>query len=779
MRIPRSWLQTFFKDELPSTDELVHVFLDLGLSPEEVIELPGPAAGVRTARVVSVEPLTEQLKDVVVTHGATEYRVVCGAPQVTVGQVVAHVMPGTTLALGEIGIRDIQGVTSHGMLASPVELGLYEYGGGLQEFPADTPLGVELGELWPAETVIVLEVTPNRADAFSILGVARDLAAKLERDLVDVKPEAPELPDEEAVIVTIQEEHPENGFSARIIDALRVEPSPIWMQRHLAAVGQRPLNNVVDVTNYVMFELGQPTHAYDLSVLETDHDGRATVGVRRAVAGEKLRLLNDEEIDLTSEDVVIYTGVDDGRPIGLAGVMGGSDDSIETTTTSVMLEVASFDHVAIRLNGKRHKLLSEARTRFERGVDPALPGAASARAVALFEQIAGGVARPGFTWLRANAERPTITFDPNRVEFLTAVDVPRDVQQSILERLGCVVQAGDETWQVTPPTWRYDMNIEEDVVEEVIRLYGYEHIGLSRPDMFFTPAETDPTFFGLRTDLVAMGFQELISYVFTGPKHLVDTHAPEAAITLSEPQGIERSVLRTALHPSLIDAAYVNRREPQLALFEVGRVFLGDREEERLGLLLSGERFGNGWGVRVPADFYTLKGVLERLAEGLGVTCHVVPSSAPHLHPGVSGTVIWDGEEIGTIGQLHPSIAAQFELPPTWLAEVRMPLAGGNLAFTDIVRQPHNERDLAIIVPHTVTFAELEQLCVAHGGEKLESITPFDVFASAERLGAGLKSVAVRLQFRDGARALRDEEVDAFVANILAALHERGYEIRQ
>lgn len=779
MRIPLSWLQTFFEEDLPHTDELVHAFLDLGLSPEEVIELPGPPAGVKTARVVSVTPLTEQLTDVVVTHGDTEYRVVCGAPNVAAGQVVAHVMPGASLTLGEIGVRDIQGVTSHGMLASPTELGLYDYSGGLLELPIGTPLGQELAELWPAETVIVLEVTPNRADAFSVLGVARDLAAKLDKNLIDVTPPVTDLPEEEAVVITINDAHPENGFSARIIDGLQVEPSPIWVQRHLAAVGQRPLNNVVDVTNYVMFELGQPTHAYDLNVLETDDEGRATIGVRRAESGEQLRLLNDDEIELTADDVVIYTGTDLGRPIGLAGVMGGSDDSIESTTTSVLLEVASFDHVAIRLNGKRHKLLSEARTRFERGVDPALPEAASARVVALLEQIAGGTARPGFTWQRANTDRPTITFDPARVEFLTAVAVPLDAQQGILERLGCTVEVIDGTWRVTPPTWRYDMNIEEDVVEEVIRLHGYEHIGLSRPDMFFTPAETDPTFFGLRTDLVAMGFQELISYVFTGPKHLAATNAPEAAVELSEPQGVERSVLRTALYPSLIDAAQVNRRESQLALFEIGRVFLGDVEEERLALLLSGERFGNGWSTSIPADFYALKGVLERLAKGLGVTCTVEPSSEPHLHPGVAGTVIWDEKPIGTIGQLHPSIAAEFELPPTWIAEVRMPLAGANLQFTDIVRQPYNERDLAIIVPSTVTFHELASLCVAHGGEKLESVKPFDVFASEERLGAGLKSVAVRLQFRDATRALRDEEVDSFVTNILAALHERGYEIRK
>lgn len=781
MRIPVSWLQTFFEVPLPSTDDLVHAFLDLGLSPEEVLYLPGPAAGVKTARVISATPFGDTLHDCVVTHGTEQYRVVCGAPNVAAGQVVAHVTPGTTLAgVGEIGEREIHGVLSHGMLASPAELGLYDYGGGLLTLPTGTPLGQELRELWPAEEVVVLEITPNRADAFSILGVARDLSAKLRLPLASVVPEPTDLPAEDGVLVRIDNDGAgDNGFSARFIDQLEVGPSPIWLQRHLAAVGQRPLNNVVDVTNYVMFELGQPTHAYDVKVLDTDEAGRVTIGVRSGVAGEQLALLNDDEIELTPDDLVIYTGTGAGRPVGLAGVMGGRDDSVETHTTSVLLEVASFNHVQIRLNGKRHKLLSEARTRFERGVDPNLPGVASARAVQLLETVAGGTARPAFTWHKANTNRPTITFDPARVEFLTAVAVPLDTQREILTWLGCeVIEQNEHQWLVTPPTWRFDMNIEEDVVEEVIRLYGYEHIGLSRPSMFFTPAETDPTFFSLRTDLVAMGFTELISYVFTGPEHLANTRAPEAVVTLSEPQGVERSVLRTALYPSLIEAARVNRREKQLALFEIGRVFLANAEEERLGLLLSGERYGNGWGTSVPTDFYMLKGVLEQTAAGLGVSVAVQPTEAPHLHPGVAGEVVWNGEPIGTIGQLHPSIAAEFELPDTFIAEVRLPLAGQNLQFTDIVRQPHNERDLAIIAPRDVTFAELAKLCREHGGKKLETIEPFDIYESAERLGEGLRSVAIRLRFRDATRALRDEEVDAEVANILAALRQRGFDIR-
>lgn len=758
----------------------MHTFLDLGLSPEEVLHLPGPAAGVKTARVVSAEPLGDTLHTCVVTHGEQEFTVVCGAPNVTVGQVVAHVLPGTTLDAVHIGEREIHGVLSHGMLASPAELGLYEYGGGLLTLPTGTPLGQELSELWPAEDVIVLEITPNRADAFSILGVARELSAKLHLPLVAVAPESASLPAEDGVVVSIIDQGDgDNGFSARFIDQLEVGPSPIWLQRHLAAVGQRPLNNVVDVTNYVMFELGQPTHAYDMNVLDTDEAGRITIGMRRGVTGEQLALLNDEEIELTEDDLVIYTGTGTGRPIGLAGVMGGRDDSIETHTTSVLLEVASFNHVAIRLNGKRHKLLSEARTRFERGVDPNLPGAASARAVQLLETIAGGTARPAFTWHKAYTTRSTITFDPARVEFLTAVAVPVSEQYDILTRLGCTVtKRSDSEWLVTPPSWRFDMNIPEDVIEEVIRLYGYDHIGVSRPSMFFTPAETDPTFFTLRTDLVAMGFTELISYVFTGPDHLGKTNAPESQVTLAEPQGVERSVLRTALFPSLIDAAHVNRREKQLALFEIGRVFLGDREEERLSLLLSGERYGNGWSAPVPVDFFTLKGVIERLAEGLGVPVTVQPAQAPHLHPGVAGNVVWNGETIGTIGQLHPTIAATFELPDTFVAEVRLPLAGKKLEFTDIVRQPHNERDLAIIAPRDVTFADLQAICKAHGGEKLESVQPFDIYESAERLGEGLRSVAVRLRFRDASRALRDEEVDIEMANIVNALRERGFDIR-
>lgn len=786
MRVPVSWLQEFFDEELPDVGRLTDLLSGLGLAVETVHRLPPAPEGVIVARVEAVEPIpgTNDLKRAVVTHPGASVQVVCGAPNVAPGQLGALARPGARLpgVPGEVGTRTIQGVESDGMLASAKELGLYDHAAGIVTFGPDVRAGAPLAELWPDETVIELELTPNRADAFSLLGVARDLGAKLgwrvKHPAAGLDAGDPAVDD--GLAIEVRDEAACPRFTLRRVDGVSVGPSPVWLQRRLAALGLRPRNNVVDVTNYVTFELGQPSHAYDVRALEG-----GVVQVRRASAGESLELLNEDTIELHAEDLVIATPTPGGgsKAIGLAGVMGGRQDSVVADTGQVALEVALFDPVTVRRAAKRHKLVTDARTRFERGVDPNLQPLASARAAHLIAEVAGGVVHAGLSATGRDVTRPAVAFRPSRVHYLMGFEVPPDTQRAYLERLGCAVdpggateEAGGEVWRVTPPSWRYDIGLEEDVIEEVARLHGYEHIGSTVPPMRFVPPATDPTHRGLKQRLAALGFQETITYVFTGDAELARSRSPEAVVRLEDPQGVDRAALRTSLLPGLLGAAAANRAEPALAFFEVGRVFLA-AEEERLGLLARGPALQGVWREDVPGDFYAFKGRLEALAALAGAGLELRPAAHPQLHPGVAAEVVWEGEAIGHAGRLHPEVEAAYELPATFVAELALPLAERRVGYEDFSRQPYAERDLAVIAPRDVTYASLRDLCAAVAGPLLESLAPFDVYAGAQ-LPDGMRSVALRFRFRHASRALTDAEVDAAMEKVIRAVRDAGYAIR-
>ena len=779
MNVPYSWLKGFIPN-LPRVEEVVDILPQLGLGVEEVFELPAPPAGVVVGLVEEVEAIegSDHLTACRVSDGARTYSVVCGAPNVRVGMRSALARPGVALpgAGFTVAEREVMGVASEGVLCSAKELALYDYGGGIMAFGEDAPVGAELRELWEAETVLDLEVTPNRADALSILGVARDLAAELgvsfQNPADDVALSDPGVDDG----LTVKIEDPEAcpRFTLQRIDGVTVAPSPVWLQRRLASLGLRPRNNVVDVTNFVTYELGQPSHAYDLDNLNEN-----TIVVRRAEEGEQVTILTEEKLALDPNDLIITMPEGDGtKPIGMAGVIGGLHDSVNPGTVNVALEAAHFEAVTIRKTAKRHTLFTDAHYRFERGVDPNLPLVASARAAHLIAEVAGGTVHEGVTQVGGDVDSEQVSYRPSRVEFLTTLEVSLDQQQRYLEALGCTVkEQGEDDWRVTVPSWRFDLGIEEDLVEEVARLHGYEHIGESVPAMYFVPDEADTTHRKLRLLLAGLGLQETMTYIFSSEAELERASAPAPKVHLLNPQGIERSVLRTALYPGLLNAAVNNRAAPSLALFEIGRVF-GDEELERLGLLLSGSWVQGGWLGDQPVDFYVIKGMLEKLADTLGVEVRLEPHQAPHLHPGVSASVVWGGEEVGTVGRLHPEIAAAYELDEVYLAELELPLTGSPLDFQDYARQPHAERDLSIIAPKEVSYAALAEIAKEAAGEQLESVTPFDVY-EGKQVEEGSRSVALRFWFRHPERSLKDAEVDGFMANIIAAVNEAGYAIRQ
>lgn len=783
MNVPVSWLAELV-GELPDVARLSDLLPGLGLGVEAVHDLPAAPAGVVVARIVEAEPIegSDHLTMTVVDDGTTRRTVVCGAPNAEVGVVSALALPGAVLPEVESTVqrREVLGVLSDGMLCSPKELGVYDYAGGLITFADDLPLGTELSAAWPAETVLELELTPNRADAFGMLGVARDLAAKLDVPLRH--PAESDAPGDEqgddGLTVEIEDVAGCPHLVLQRIDGLTIGPSPIWLQRRLAALGLRPRNNVVDVTNYVTYELGQPSHAYDRRVLEG-----GVLQVRRARPGEEAELLDGERYELDTDDLVIATRAQNphgSKAVGLAGVMGGLHDSVRPDTSSVALEVAHFDPVRVRKTAKRHGLHTDAHLRFERGVDPALPPRAAAHCARLIAEVGGGTVHPATSRAGGSGPRAAIAFRPSRVEFVMAFDVPVALQRRYLEALGCTVREdGLDAWSVQPPSWRFDLAIEEDLIEEVARLHGYEHIGATRPDLAFAPPRTDPTHRALRDELAAAGLQETIAYVFTGDEELARARAPEARVRLSNPQGVERSRLRTALHPGLLAAAATNRGEPGLALFEIGRAFL-EREEERLGIVLAGAWERGGWREGSAVDVWRLKGLLETLADRRRVELAfrpALPDEAPMLHPGAAAIVVWNGREIGVAGRVHPEVAGAYELPETYLAEVALPLAAQRLTVGEVPRQPYAERDLAIVAPDDAPFAELERIVVGAAGELLVEAFPFDVYRGPP-LPDDQRSVAVRMRWRHPERALRDEEVDARLNDVIAAVREAGYGIR-
>ena len=771
------------------SQSLIDLLDNLGMPVEAVHVLPSAPRGVVIVEVEEVNALpdAEHVVQAIVSDGTQRYSVVTGAPNCRVGLRSALAKAGTHLSAIEMTVQatEMRGVASEGMLCSPKELGLYDYAAGLIEFTDDVTPGDKLSELWLSETVLEVELTPNRADAFSILGIARDVAAKLGlsyRHPAAALPLPPQVSEHSAAAdkpLHIRVDDPQGcpRFTLRCVEGVSIKPSPIWLQRRLAALGLRPRNNVVDVTNYVTFELGQPSHAYDYRDLQ-----QGSIIVRTATAGERLQTLNEDEVEFSDEDLLITTpqaeqAAEPSLPIGVAGIIGGLHHSVKADTETIALEVAYFDPVRIRKSAKRLKLSTDAHYRFERGVDPNLAPLASARACQLISEIAGGRAQPYLCTFGSDVSPAAIDYQPSRLEFLMAMHVPEDKQRGYLEALGCKVrQLDNDRWRVTPPSWRVDMHIAEDLIEEVSRMHGYEHIPESLPAMHFIPSNHDATQRRLRETLAAMGFQEVINYVFSSDEQLQQAGAPAAHVQLVSPQSAERSVLRTALYPGLLATARLNAREESLALFEIGHSFT-ESEEEKLALLLRGPWVPGHWLPPQAADFYVFKGMLEKLAGYMGAQLQLEPSQHPALHPGVSAKVLWQGRNLGFMGRVHPEIAKRFALPECYIAELALPLEPAPISFRDIRKQPYAERDIAIVAPLNLSYSALRYLVSEAAGQWLESCTPFDIYAEAP-IPEGQRSVALRLRFRHPERALRDDEVDSDMANIMTAVSRAGYDVR-
>ncbi len=848
MNIPYSWLIELLPD-LPAKigndpHALEPIMAMLGTGIEEIVDAPAPQDGVVFGVVLEANtvPDTHLMVIKIDVGDGVPKTIVTGAPNARAGIGVAVATPGTQLAAFQsvdtdgqgtvVGVRAIQGIESWGMVCSPKELGIGEYGGGLLELPAtDAKPGTPLRSLWPADHVLDIEVTPNRADSLSVLGIARDIAAYLKLDLKLPSRGLESQHDEHfPVRIEILEPSACDRFVTRMAKGVKVGPSPAWLQRRIVNGGMRAINNLVDASNYVMLELGQPTAAYDAKDVP-----EALIVVRSARDGESVVSLDDQTRELSAKDLVITTSVSgESKVIGVAGVIGAAYSAISDATTDVILESAHFDAVKLRLTARRLGLATDAVYRYERGVDPNLSAWAADRYMELVQQTGGGEVVPGHRDVGGEKPRVEVTFRPSHANhFLGTNYDPRDMKAA-LERLGFEVQkaprdmpqmsAGkvfltfptfvdndqptpsitDEDrreqmaqalenryWLVRSPTWRVNMDLEEDLIEEVARILGYDAIPETIPSFTVNPLTkaADAPMKAMRAVkdvFVGVGFQEVVSYTFTHPGEAAAARVPEPVLEIKNPQSSERTHLRTQLVSSLLYAAQVNKGLPNLMLFEVGQVFPlpgSDTDhpgEDHLGLLMSGPLAPKSWGAGVDGDFFAFKGLLEAAALKLGAGMVVRPleNLPPFLHPGIAGQVFWNGVAVGVVGAVHPQVSSDLELPPTFVAELKLPLPGSDWRFIDPSRQPFARRDLAIIAPQRWSYASLEALVHYAAGVLLHEVEPFDVYQGAS-IPDGSRSVAIHLKFRAPGRTLTDAEVDVAMQAVISSVRAAGLEIRE
>ena len=738
--------------------------------------------GIVVGEIVEREkhPNADTLSVCQVSAGGELLQIVCGAPNARAGLKAPLATLGSKLPGGmEIRKAKLRGVESHGMLCSARELGLSEDATGLMELPNDLAVGLAISDaLELDDTVLEINLTPNRGDCLSHLGVAREAAA-----LTGTTFGGPELHAVPAQITDVfpVELVPGAGcarFAARVIHGVRADAqAPLWMRERLRRAGLRPISAIVDVTNYVMLELGQPMHAYDLRELE------GGIVVRRARAGETLRLLDGRDVTLDETVMVIADHV---KPLALAGVMGGDHSGIDAGTTDVLLEVAFFRPDAIAGRGRRYGLVTDASQRFERGVDPTLQERAIERATELLLACAGGAAGPvEVTELPAEIPaRKTVDFRPSRARSVVGAEISDAEMHGILERLGMRIETAMPAWRVVPPSWRFDIAIEEDLIEEVARVYGFDRIPETDPaTVVAIPAlsETKLSPESVADLLIQRGYFEAITYSFVDPALQSLLCPGEPALRLANPISADLAEMRVSLWPGLVRALIENQRrqQPRVRLFEVGRKFRLDgaalEEIPVVAGLAAGSALPEQWGAPTSAvDFFDVKADVEALlrATGAAQDFRFVPAEHPALHPGQSARIVRDDRAVGWIGRLHPEIERRLELTYSGVVfevETESGLQARVPSLAEISRFPAVRRDLAIVVPEAVPVQALLETIRTGAKDLLTGLVVFDIYRG-RGIEDGFKSVAIGLNLQDISRTLTDEEIDAVVAQVVADL---------
>ncbi|WP_335958084.1 phenylalanine--tRNA ligase subunit beta [Acinetobacter bereziniae] len=782
MKISENWLRTWVNPAIDS-DTLSDQLTMLGLEVDELVPAAKHFTGVVVGEVLTViqHPDADRLRVTTVNIGSGEpLQIVCGAPNVRVGMKAPVATIGAVLP-GDFKIKKgkLRGVESQGMLCGASEIDLEDKIDGLLELPDDAPVGVNIREYLNLDDhVIDISITPNRGDCFSIRGVAREIGV-----INQLPVTAPEIKEVAATIADQKQVHVSTDgcprYLGRVIKNVNTKAAtPAWMEQALARSGIRQHSILVDITNYVLMELGQPLHAFDGGQVQ------GSVHVRQATANEKLVLLNEQEIELT-EDVMVIA--DDAKALAIAGIMGGLSSSVTDATTEIFLESAFFAPLHIAGRARRYGLHTDASQRYERGVDFELPMMAMHRASQLIQSLAGGEFGP-ITVAERTAllpKREAIELTQAQVDQLLGYSVESAFITDALQRLGCDVTVKAEgEWTVVPPSHRYDMAIYQDLIEEVARIHGYDNIQISLPVIDVKLAKHQDQFElpQLRQTLVTLGYQEAISFSFADLKLEKQLNSQVNPLALANPISSDLAVMRSTLLSSLIPCVQynINRQQSRVRFFELGLRFdyqnaqtIDDLNQiPTLAMIAVGSKHAESWHGKAQAmDFFDFKGEVEEVLAAGRVQVEYVRSEREWLHPGQSAEVLIDGKSVGYLGRLHPSLENALDLSTTWVAELDQSAVLQTYVsnFTELSRFPSVRRDIALVISDKINVSEIQQLIEKTGGELLDSTWLFDVY-TGQGVEQGKRSLAFALLWQHPSRTLEDAEIKSGMDHIIQVL---------
>lgn len=804
MLVSTNWLNEYVKIDDQNVEELAEKITRSGIEVDAIIDRSHQMDNVVVGYVTSCEkhPNADRLNICTVDVGREEQsQIICGAANVAKGQKVVTALPGAVLP-GNFKIKKakMRGEASHGMICSLQELAIEgkvvpkEYAEGIYVLPEDAKVGENaLPYIGLNDVVYEFDLTPNRGDALSMLGVAYEVAAILDRDLTLPNPsyETVEEKAEDFIRVTVEAKEENPLYAAKVLRNITVGPSPQWMQNALMSAGIRPHNNVVDITNFVLLEYGQPLHAFDY-----DKIGSKEIVVRLAKDGETIETLDNEDRTLTKEDIVITNGE---APIAIAGVMGGADSEVTDQTTTVVLEAAYFKPVNVRRTSSRLALRSDSSARFEKGVDPNRVLKAADRAVELLVKYANAEVLDG-TVLHDELEKEPkeIIVSPDAINRRLGMKIPQEEMEDILRRLRIPFEAKNGMLYIEAPTRRQDLKIEEDIIEEIARMYGYDNIPMTLPVTEATPGLLTPYQEKRRIArryLEGVGLYQAVTYSLVSEKNAKRFALETDTWTqLMMPMSEEHSTLRQSLIPSLLQVLAYNvaRRNTDLAFYETSSVYIGEeedglpREVERLAGALTGMWVNNEWQKEMKeVDFFVVKGIIEGLFNRLGLLERVTFNRLvmDDMHPGRTASILLDGKVVGMLGEIHPLVEKEFDIPKTYVFELDLETILNTdaqvLEYEQLSKYPKITRDIALVVKRTMPATTIKEVIEKAGKPLLRDVHVFDVY-EGEHVAADEKSLAFSLTYFDPTRTLTDEEVVKVHDRVLKALvEETGAALRE
>lgn len=801
MKLAYEWLSDYLDLSAIKPEEMGEKLSRTGIEVDAVTHLDEGLSGLVVGEIESISPHPEadKLRITKTRIGEECLQIVCGDPLIEEGQRVIVAQVGAKLPGGKIKKSKLRGVESQGMLCSLEELGLStnviakEDSGRVFSVPKDVPVGSDpLDALKMHQAIVELDITPNRADALSMRGSVREISAVygLENRLSKDQGLTNSV-DHTATFSVAVDCDSVKAYNLIAIKGVKIAPSPLWLKARLMHAGIRPINNVVDVTNYILLEYGQPLHAFDGDKIK----GKG-LSVRYAKAGERLTTLDGQEQELMTTDVVI---ADEAGPVALAGVMGGLDSEITESTTTVWLEAALFNGIEIRKTSKRLNMRSESSVRFERGINQATILEAGLKAAEMITELAGGEREEGAASVnRLSFDLPRIDLRLSRLNQVLGTDLTIEEVKKVLHQLDFDYALKDETFSIVVPKRRYDLFIEEDMIEEVARIYGYDKIPMTLPKVEgYSGGLTTSQRLKRRVEdvLVGAGLSQAISYALTTQER-ANFLGQGDSVVLAMPMSRDRAAVRQSVVSTLLESVSynVNHHLNDVALYELGNIFYHDAASQggqphqvyHLGLALTGNRQGKDWYAKARlVDFFDAKGLVEEIFSALGLTNQVTyrpTASYEGMHPTQTAEVLLRGKVVGLVGRLHPTTEKTYDLKATYIAEIDLdhvfaayrPLT----AYTPVVKQPRSSRDLSLLVEKTVSFENVKNRIEALAGKLLVSLHLFDLY-QGQGIDPDKKSMAVSLTFQGQDRTLTDEEIDERIEKIKSGLVDSfGLEIR-